>query len=96
MSLENIQAHKYPFRNGRFRIQPGFVKPLPPGIDTSHISHAICDYANAESTTRFLFYELIKKVDRIIGRCWVLDAKQLLLARKLGVIANSLTCLLTT
>ena len=46
MSLENIQAHKQPFRNGRFRIIPKFIKPLPSDIDTSHISQAICDYAN--------------------------------------------------
>jgi hypothetical protein len=86
MSFKNIQAHNYLFRNGRFRINPNFIKPFPPDTDTSHISQALCDYANLESTGRILFYQLVRNVDRIIGDSWVLDAKQLLMPREFDII----------
>lgn len=38
MSLENIHAHNYPFRNGRFRMNPSFIKPFSSDTNTSHIS----------------------------------------------------------
>jgi hypothetical protein len=86
MSLENIHAHNYPFRNGRFRMNPSFIKPFPSDMNTSHISQAICDPANQESAGRILFYLFTKKVDRFVGDSWVLDAKQLLMAREFGII----------
>jgi hypothetical protein len=86
MSFNDIQAHNYPFRNGRFRINPNFIKPFPRDMDTTHISQALYDYANLESTTHILFSLLVPKVDRFIGDCWVLDAKQLRMAREYGII----------
>jgi hypothetical protein len=86
MSLENIHAHNHPFLNGRFRTNPSFIKPFPSDMNTSHINQAICDSANQESAGRILFYQFIKKVDRFVGDSWVLDAKQLLLAREFDII----------
>jgi hypothetical protein len=67
-------------------MNPGFMKLFPPDMNTSHISQAICYSANQESAGRILFYQFIKKVDRFAGDSWVLDAKQLLMAREFGII----------
>jgi hypothetical protein len=86
MSPENNSRSQLPIPEQKIQGESWFHETIPAGH--KHESHQSSDllFRQSRIAGRILFYQFIKKVDRFVGDSWVLDAKQLLMAREFGII----------